>query len=76
MKRTEYSLADISDEDYLSLMDDEGNMMEHLKVPDGELGDSIRAAFEKSADDGSEVLCAVVEAMGNEAVLGYTTKSA
>ena len=46
--RTEYTLLDISDEDYLSLMDESGEAREDLKMPTmpDELVKSIRDGFE------------------------------
>ena len=39
-------LISISDDGYLSLMDDSGDIREDLKVPEGELGSQLRADFE------------------------------
>jgi translation initiation factor 5A len=39
-------LTDISDDGYLCLMADNGDLREDLKVPDGELGAQLRADFE------------------------------
>uniref|UniRef100_A0A7S1GB90 Eukaryotic translation initiation factor 5A n=1 Tax=Bicosoecida sp. CB-2014 TaxID=1486930 RepID=A0A7S1GB90_9STRA len=74
--RTEYMLTDVGEEGYLSLMDDEGNMKEDLKMPEGQLGEDIMKAFKAAEEDGSEVTCAVVSAMGQEAVLAYNTRTA
>ena len=38
------------DDDFLSLMDDTGDMREDLKCPDGEIGDQIRAAIDGEQD--------------------------
>ena len=51
MNRTEYTLLDITDEGFVSLMLADGTTKEDLRLPDGDLGDNIRAAF----DDGKEV---------------------
>merc|ERR1712023_549137 len=42
-----------------------GHAKDDLKLPEGQLGDDIRAAF----DDGKEVLVTVVAAMGNEQIM-------
>merc|ERR1712146_801787 len=42
VSKHEYQLIDISDEGFMSLMDDDGTMKEDLKVPDGEVGEQIR----------------------------------
>ncbi|PNF36281.1 Eukaryotic translation initiation factor 5A [Cryptotermes secundus] len=46
VKREDYQLTDISDDGYLCLMADNGDLREDLKVPDGELGAQLRADFE------------------------------
>ena len=51
VSRKDYQLCDI-DDDFLSLMDDGGDMREDLKVPDGDLGEEIRSAI----TDGREIL--------------------
>ena len=67
--RTEYSLLDISDEDYLSLMDDSGETREDLKIPTypEELEKNIRDGF----DAGDQLILNVVKAMGEEHVMSY-----
>ena len=62
--RSEYTLLDITDEDYLSLMDEGGETREDLKMPERpeELVKSIRAGF----DAGDSLILAVVKAMGEE----------
>merc|ERR1719398_607829 len=62
--RSEYTLLDITDEDYLSLMDEGGETREDLKMPErpDELVKSIREGF----DAGDSLILAVVKAMGEE----------
>lgn len=45
VSRTEYQLVDI-DDDFLNLMKPDGSNKDDVKVPEGELGDRIREAFE------------------------------
>ena len=45
-------LLDVSDDGYLSLMDDGGNTRDDLKNPDGELGEEIKGAI----GDGKDIL--------------------
>ena len=45
-------LLDVSDDDFLSLMDDGGNTRDDLKIPDGDLGAEIKAAI----NDGRDIL--------------------
>lgn len=50
VKREDYQLTDISDDNYLSLMNDGGDIREDLKVPDGELGNTLRADYESGKE--------------------------
>lgn len=47
-----FQLLDISDDGFLSLMDDNGDTRDDLKIPDGDIGAEIRAAI----SDGREIL--------------------
>ena len=49
MKRKDFQLIGVND-DFLSLMDDTGDMREDLKCPEDSIGDEIRTAIEKDAD--------------------------
>jgi len=66
--RKEYSLLDISDDGFVTLMDDDkSETREDIKLPEGDLGKEIKAKF-----DGEESLkCTVLKAMNEEAILGY-----
>ncbi|KIM26567.1 hypothetical protein M408DRAFT_181590 [Serendipita vermifera MAFF 305830] len=66
VKRTEYQLVNI-DDGFLNLMDGDGNAKDDVKVPDGDLGKEIKAAFE----DGKDLLVTVVSAMGEEQAMSY-----
>lgn len=52
VKREDYQLTDISDDGYLTLMADNGDLREDLKIPDGDLGTQLRSDF----DSGKELL--------------------
>ncbi|XP_011157721.3 eukaryotic translation initiation factor 5A isoform X1 [Solenopsis invicta] len=65
VKREDYQLTDISDDGYLCLMADNGELREDLKIPDGDLGTQLRADFES----GKELLCTVLKACGEEVVI-------
>lgn len=52
VKREDYQLTDISDDGYLTLMNDGGDLREDLKIPESDLGVSLRAEF----DNGKELL--------------------
>lgn len=55
VKREDYQLTDISDDGYLTLMNDGGDLREDLKLPDGELGVQLRSEF----DNGKELLVSI-----------------
>lgn len=62
MKREDYQLTDISDDGYLCLMADNGELREDLKIPDGEVGAQLRADY----DAGKDILCTVLKSCGEE----------
>jgi len=69
VKRLDFQLVDISPDNFLSLMDDGGDVREDIKIPEGDLGEEIRGKF----DDGLDVVCTVLCAMGEEQVIGTKT---
>ncbi|XP_066305069.1 eukaryotic translation initiation factor 5A-like [Branchiostoma lanceolatum] len=69
--RKEYSLIDITSDGGVSLMDEQGDMRDDLKLPEGELGEEIKVCFE--AD--KELLLKVTKAVGEEAILSYKIAS-
>merc|ERR1712146_49849 len=60
VNRTEYTLLDISDDGFLSLLLPDGSTKEDLRLPTNEDGEKIRELF----DAGKEVTIAVLSAMG------------
>lgn len=66
VKRSEYQLLDI-DDGYLSLMNNDGDMKEDVRAPEGELGEKLQSDF----DDGKELIVTIVSAMGEEACISY-----
>ncbi|KAI9243965.1 eukaryotic translation initiation factor 5A [Sporodiniella umbellata] len=64
--RQEYSLINI-DDGFLSLMTQDGNTKDDVKLPENELGEQLEAEFE----DGKELLVTVVTAMGEEHALTF-----
>uniref|UniRef100_A0A914CPY4 Eukaryotic translation initiation factor 5A n=1 Tax=Acrobeloides nanus TaxID=290746 RepID=A0A914CPY4_9BILA len=69
VKRKEYQLLAINEDNYVSLMDLEScDTKDDLKLPEGELGDQIKQVFEK---DETGILLSVVAACGEEAILGW-----
>jgi len=65
--RAEFQLIDVGDDGFLSLLREDGDTKNDLKLPEGEIGEQIRAAF----DEGKDVLCAVQAAMGEEVVVSF-----
>ncbi len=65
--KTEYSLLDISDENYLSLMDSNGEIREDLKMPThpNELVEQIRKGF----DNDDSLILYIYKAMNEEHVM-------
>lgn len=57
VKREDYQLTDISDDGYLTLMNDGGDLREDLKLPDGDLGGQLRSEF----DSGKELLVCTLD---------------
>ncbi|XP_016933893.1 eukaryotic translation initiation factor 5A-like [Drosophila suzukii] len=71
VKREDYQLTDISDDGFVTLMGDNGEIREDLKVPDGELGGALRSDF----DDGKDLLLTVLAACGEECVIAMKNNS-
>ena len=65
--RKEYSLVDISADDFCSLMDDEGNCREDVKLPDypDNYAREIKTAFES----GKSLAVSVLSAMGHDQII-------
>jgi len=61
--RKEYQLLDISEDGFLSLMDDAGTPKEDVKLPEGETGDKIKKLF---VDENKDTNVIVLTAMGEE----------
>jgi translation initiation factor 5A len=72
VKRKDYELLSIDEEGFVSLLDETLGTKEDLKLPEGELGQQIREAFDKEGDNG--ILVTVVSAMGEEAILAFKNK--
>ena len=66
VKRNEFQLLDI-DDGYLSLMNNDGDMKEDVRAPEGELGEKLQSDF----DDGKELIVTIVSAMEEEACISY-----
>ncbi|KAF0508017.1 Eukaryotic translation initiation factor 5A [Gigaspora margarita] len=66
VSRNEYQLLNV-DDNFLSLMTNDGSTKDDVRVPEGEMGKSLEADF----NDGKELLVTVINAMGEEAVVSY-----
>jgi len=68
VKRMEMTLIDVTDEGFLSLMDDAGEIRDDLHCNHNpELLEEIRTKF----DNGDELLISVLSAMGKEVPMGW-----
>lgn len=66
VERNEYEMCDISDDDFVTLMDAAGNMREDIKVPDDpETAKKLRARM----DEGITTMVTVLKAMGAEQII-------
>lgn len=66
VKRNEYVLLDITDDDFLSLMTAEGDTKEDVKLPEGEVGQKIIKLFRTEEKD---TVVTIQTAMGEEAAI-------
>lgn len=66
VSRTEFQLLDI-DDGFLNLMTQDGETKDDVRAPEGELGDSLQAAF----DEGKDLLVTIIAAMGEEAAISF-----
>ncbi|KAL2111943.1 hypothetical protein VUR80DRAFT_8957 [Thermomyces stellatus] len=64
--RREYQLLDISDDGFLSLMNDDGDTKDDVKMPEGEVGEKINRLFKVEEKDTNVV---ILSAMGEEAAV-------
>ncbi|EAS04499.1 eukaryotic translation initiation factor 5A (macronuclear) [Tetrahymena thermophila SB210] len=69
VKKHEFQLIDISDDDYLTLLLENGETKEDLKLPDDEpqLVEKLRADFDSQKD----ILVSIISAMGQEKIISY-----
>ena len=73
VKRVEYNLIDITDEGYLSLMDDQGDVRDDLHCEhDPVLFKEIKDKF----DAGDEMMIGVLQALGREQPIGIKAMAA
>jgi translation initiation factor 5A len=68
IKRMDYTLMDIQEDDYVSLMDESSNIRDDIKLPDDN-GNEIQKIFE----NGLEIMVTVLSAMNKEKIVSYKT---
>jgi len=65
VKRSDFTLLDVTDDGFLSLLDGDGKQKDDIKLTKREIGQQVRALF----DDGKDVVVSVLSAMGSEGVI-------
>jgi len=66
VNRSDLQLIDISDDGFVTLMNDKGDTRDDLKIPDSELGPKIREEFVK---EDTTVILTVMAAVGEEVII-------
>ncbi|KAJ5121986.1 hypothetical protein N7448_003116 [Penicillium atrosanguineum] len=66
VQRTEYQLLDITDDGFLSLMKEDGDTKDDVKVPDNDIGQRITKLFKDEEKDTNVI---IQSAMGEEAAV-------
>lgn len=69
VKRTDWQFVDLDDEGFVSMMADDGETKEDLKLPDDDVGKEIKTKH----DAGESFLVTVLEAVGEERIVGTKT---
>ncbi|ATY60278.1 Translation elongation factor, IF5A [Cordyceps militaris CM01] len=64
--RREYQLLDVSDDGFLSLMNDDGDTKDDVKMPDGEVGEKIKKLFTEEEKDTNVI---ILTSMGEQAAV-------
>jgi translation initiation factor 5A len=66
VSRREFQLLDISDDGFLSLMSEDGDTKDDVKMPDGEIGDKITKLFTTEEKDTNVI---ILTSMGEQAAV-------
>ena len=69
VKRFEYQLLDVNSDGYCSVLLDNGETREDLQVPEGELGEQLREAFENAGK--KDIFVTVKTAMGTDGIISF-----
>jgi len=70
VNRCDFQLIDISDDGYVSLMNDKGDTRDDLRLPEGELAAKIREDFAKEE---TSVIVTVMSAVNEEVIIASKT---
>lgn len=74
VSRQDYTLLDVSEDGFLSLMDDSGNTKDDLALPKGtEDSEKLAEQIQKDFDEGKELVVSVLKSMGEEMVCAVKT---
>jgi len=68
VSRQDYQLLDISDDGFVSLMNEKGDTRDDLKLPEGELGQKLKEEFGK---EDASLIVTILSAVGEEAIIAY-----
>ena len=71
VSKAEYTLVGMTDEGYLTLMDDNGETREDLMLPTGDEHKDLVEEIMKAYEDEKDLTLSVTKAMGTEMVLDY-----
>ncbi|KAH7642231.1 eukaryotic translation elongation factor 5 isoform X1 [Dermatophagoides farinae] len=66
VSRNDFQLIDVSDDGFVTLMNDKGDTRDDLRLPEAELGQKIREEFGK---DDTTVIVTVMSAVDEEAII-------
>jgi len=66
VNRCDFQLIDISDDGFVTLMNDKGDTRDDMRLPEGELSDKIRAEFGK---EDVSIILTVLSAIGEEQII-------
>jgi len=75
--RNEYTLVSVDEEGFMSMMTEDGDMREDLKLPEFPegYGDELTEALEKAENDGKSLIVTVLKACGHEQVMSHKLDS-
>jgi len=71
--RKEYTLMDINEEGYVTLLDDDGETREDIKLPD--YPEDYCRIIQKEFDDGKQLIVTVLKACGHEQIMAHKLDS-